>query len=358
MLKFCLLLCLFSLNLQATDYHARFESFEHAAIGDNINLLGINGKLLHLPNGLTLSFGNIIAMPDFYGIPGSPISDGASERERETRFLAAYKTLANDQNSIQEAMNIIAAIHVLKPGEDQNLQWNCLTGGACSGSSWWLEPGRYLSLAKTDYDHFGSDAIKTYLAGHQVALKKALEGNLEQAYAMDAFACHFLTDRFSSGHMRTPRRELADNVTPSVIGSLLANFMHNEECTHGLHVHNQQGDRWIAYGDGHYLDAKNKDNFKITQEAVQLSANDIYQAFSNRQLPTTYQQLALIPEADESGSNATLDIAPLFYWDSATSLLMRRVNLNNLNDYQWTSDWVGWSTLAALKISNRSTSPR
>src|SRR4051812_39126470 len=31
---------------------------------------------------------------------------------------------------------------------------------------------------------------------------------LREAYVYDAFACHFLTDLFSSGHLRSPRKEL------------------------------------------------------------------------------------------------------------------------------------------------------
>ena len=214
-------------------------------------------------------------------------------------------------------------------------------------------------LAASDYDHFGDNAVLAYLAGHEVAIQAALhagESNditgLERAYAMDAFACHFLTDRFSSGHLRTPRTELPDNVTPSVIGSLLGNFMHNEECVYGLHVHNQRGDHWIAYGDGHYLDAKDSDNLMLMRNALQLSVDDVYQAFSKAQVAIDFNQLALIPQTDENGPHGTLDVAPLFYWDAEHKQLMRRVDLKSPYDRHWTSSWYGWSTLAALKALN------
>lgn len=358
MFKFSLLISLFSINLYA-DFHARFESYEHRKTGDEINLSGIDGNLLHLPNGLILSFGDIIAMGDFYGLPDLPISLGEDKSKRKNRFLAAFNTLATELDSVKEATIIVSAVHKQKNSEDLSLQWNCITGGACSGISWWLEPGRYLLLASSNYDHFGNNAIAAYLAGHEVALKTAAEagrntdiGKLEQAYAMEAFACHFLTDRFSSGHIRPPRVELPENVTPNVIGSLLVHFMHNEESAHGLHVHNDRGDRWIAYGDGQSLNPKNKDNLMIMQEALQLSADDVYEAFSKSQVATNFSQLSLIPIPDENGPNGTLDIAPMFYWDEKAELLMRRVNLSDPYDRHWTSAWFGWSTLAALKTMN------
>lgn len=351
MLQFFFFIVLFSSSLHA-DFHTRFESFEHVIAGDRISLPGISDKLLHLKNGLALSFGEIIAMGDFYGVPDFPIARGKSSAKRSDRFMAAFHALADNPNSVSEATKIIAAIHQSKPGEDQTILWNCLTGGACSGMTWWLEPGRYLLLVASDYDHFGHEAVTAYITGHELALQAALSGDLEQAYALDAFACHFLTDRFSSGHIRTPRAKLPEHVTPGVIGSLLAHFMHNEKSSYGLHVHNQRGDTWVAYGDGKYLDPKNEDNLRILQEALQLSVNDVYAAFSTASLPITHSPLALIPEADEKGPQATLDIAPLFYWDTNTETLMRRENLGNPYDHHWTDAWIGWSTLAALKMMN------
>ena len=61
-------------------------------------------------------------------------------------------------------------------------------------------------------DHFGKDAWMVYRAGHALALGIAKTGNgtiesLKSAYLHDAFALHFLTDQFASGHIRTPRIE-------------------------------------------------------------------------------------------------------------------------------------------------------
>ena len=61
-------------------------------------------------------------------------------------------------------------------------------------------------------DHFGKDAWTTYKAGHSLALRFAKEGKgdvekLKKAYLYDAFALHYLTDQFASGHIRTARPE-------------------------------------------------------------------------------------------------------------------------------------------------------
>ena len=65
----------------------RFEGGEHTAIGDDTLLRFVKDAPaiparqveLHLPNGLALTYGQVIALGgDFYGIPGQPISDGNS----------------------------------------------------------------------------------------------------------------------------------------------------------------------------------------------------------------------------------------------------------------------------------------
>ncbi len=76
-----------------------------------------------------------------------------------------------------------------------------------------LISGRMMSLAKNNYDHFLPSAQEAYQVGHELAIEKAREAGraqqdrqqlllLEEAYTMDAFACHFFTDCFSSGHIR------------------------------------------------------------------------------------------------------------------------------------------------------------
>ena len=74
--------------------------------------------------------------------------------------------------------------------------------------------GRKLELTENNYDHFLPYAKDAYLTGHQLAIQKAREASeypldpelrkkvLHEAFSMEAFACHFLTDSFASGHIR------------------------------------------------------------------------------------------------------------------------------------------------------------
>jgi hypothetical protein len=227
---------------------------------------------LSLPNGLALTYGQILALGgDFYGLPNAPISDDPNP---PARFNQAFNSLAVQASSVAEATEILKIMQIeidavnkaiadheqpskvyARLGDSLSAKSNVVTGGGSSVSDW-VPLGRYLELAATNWDHFGTYAVTAYTTGHGVAMQQAITAGkiqrqvqLELAYAMDAFACHFLSDLFSSGHMRTPRKELYETVTPSYVGSYLARYMHDEDCCWGLNVQNQQTQQWKAYGD-------------------------------------------------------------------------------------------------------------
>ena len=173
-----------------------------------------------LENGLKLTYGQINALSgDFYGT-FDPISDGRDEEDRSTRFKQAYSKLAVDRlRQPREATKILAvlqtevdAINVaLENHQDPYVTYSKLpdvsqvlediTGNRGSIPS-------YLGLALRNWDHFGADARYVYNTGHAAAIRRAIDGDLEGAYAINAFADHFLEDCFSAGHLRTPRRFL------------------------------------------------------------------------------------------------------------------------------------------------------
>jgi hypothetical protein len=368
------------LLIPTMSFSSQYESSEHIAAGDQVKLFfsaedpGQLGTQLLLPNGLKLTYGQIVSLGDFYGVVGKAISLGKTDADRRARFLAAFDTFARDPNAVTEMPKIFDVVKfeqdtisdAMKKGEnleevyariadDDNRQWNCVTGGGCDAKTWFLKPGRYLKLAKQDYDHFNANAWSVYQTGHQLALETAIAAHqtedlqkLSLAYALNGFACHFLSDRFASGHIRTPRVELPANVTPSVIGSLLVSFMHSEENHFGLHMHNLRGDRWTAYGDRHYYDLNNKTNVNIMQDALQDSANEIFAAYKDGALPSSDPVSEAIPIPDEIGNAGTIDIAPLFYWDAASRILYRRMDTANPQDRHWTAHWLGWNTLIIL----------
>lgn len=360
----------------------RFEGGEHTAIGDDTLLrfakdapaIPSRQVELHLPNGLALTYGQVIALGgDFYGIPGQPISDGASPAERVQRFSAAFNTLAVLPASRAEAQKILAVMQkeinavnqAIKEGKHAHEaydalgdtlseEWNRITGGGSVVSA--LVPlGRYLKLAADNADHFGEWALSAYLAGHTAALQQAVVAHqtgtdqaLELAYAMNSFADHFLTDLFSAGHLRVPRKQLARVVTPGELGSLISRFMHDEDSKFGLKVRNALGDEWHAYGDKRYFDSNDAANRAQVKRAVQVSADEIFEAYVSGILPSpaTYKAPLYVPDLN-AVNNPSTNFSPLFKAEG--DKVLRRKDVNNLNDKQWTNDWWGWSTYLLLQ---------
>lgn len=75
----------------------------------------------------------------------------------------------------------------------------------------------YLALAGRNISHYltGGTSWATYFKWHSKAMVHALDAGIDsdekvwrEAISKEAFALHFLTDSFSSGHIRTPRAEM------------------------------------------------------------------------------------------------------------------------------------------------------
>ena len=199
------------------DIQMKFASFEHKHIG---KLTRQEIKQLTLPNGVVIEFEDIIALAgDYYGLPKHPIINPLIVEEedpgRDQRFIEAFNTLARaPKDELQKELDKL--LETLKKETEQRKSfssktWDEITGGIWAGPLP-LKRGRMLQLAENNHDHFDPYAKHSYLTGHQLAIDKAREaGNcrgdeeerlLHEALAMDAFACHFLTDGFASGHIR------------------------------------------------------------------------------------------------------------------------------------------------------------
>jgi hypothetical protein len=368
-------------QLTYADSSAGFALSEHWAIGQQITLKFDTNQPpkaaipLHLQNGLTLTFGDIISLGDLYGVIGKPISHGLDTFEKQTRFKDVFNIISKSYPAVNEIKELNAVIKMeieeietginkgetaeaiyKRVGNEIGRQVNCITGGGCTTHGWWLYPGRYLLLAMENYDHFAPNNLVAYIAGHQVALEQALKANktgkradLELAYAMDAFAAHYLSDHFAAGHLRTPRIELKEKLTPAVLGSVLANYMHNEENKHGIHVHNALGDQWIVYGDFSYFNSLNQLNRQMLQKTLQQSVDELFEVFYSGAIPEKSTVLDLNPYTDILNAESNLDITPMFYWDEESKQLFRRTDLSNPYDKSLTNSWWGWSTLFLLK---------
>ncbi|CAG5137099.1 uncharacterized protein ALTATR162_LOCUS40 [Alternaria atra] len=207
---------------------------------------------------------------DFFSTKG-PICLGTTFEEQKTRFRQAFADLANPANKkaltqlvdflADESKQIQAAYdkgdsEVSKTYDRlssmfDNMKLQVITAiGLTDGLT-------YINLAKINFDHFSQDARTAYNAGYAVAINEALNKNLERAYAMNAFADHFLEDSFSAGHLRTPRRFLTD------------------------HLGAKDGCAKEAYGDKRLFDEVNHKNMLQIREALQASTDEIWAAYYN-----------------------------------------------------------------------------
>ena len=196
----------------------RFEPFnssiEHPKIGEKIHLKD-EFRIMNLPNGVEIKFEEIIGFAgDLYGLPENPIVDPFKEEEdfnRKQRFRDAYDTLARaPKDELQKELDRLLAFFKKERVLDSE------TSDEITGGIWFLgiPIKQMLDLAENNHDHFLPYAKDAYLTGQQLAIEKAREASqyprdpasrkklLHEAFSMEAFSCHFLTDSFASGHIR------------------------------------------------------------------------------------------------------------------------------------------------------------
>jgi len=190
---------------------------------------------------------------------------------------------------------------------------------------------RFWELAYDNFDHFNSEreagvgpaqrrfeadmkrALVAARAAYESRSVAAAQRLYHQAIARCAFACHFLTDCFSAGHLRVPRRALYDECArlfgrkktrlDLVLGALYpetarhrwmrdtllpfqvedaqlmagtyANMMHDLENKLGLWVRVGERDVFRAYGDGYY--DKGCAQQRLARRAVHQAAMAVFQ---------------------------------------------------------------------------------
>lgn len=382
-------------NKLMEQYGPGFASLEHRNLGDlvQLHLSGKNpaeGPLkLSLPNGLSLSYGEIVMYAaDMFGDPDRPISN-CDPKDRLSCFQAQFDSMAikgkpNDKkcgNPLNQAFNIVNYMSTIeknldKAHQDGQSDWDFydendvditrqLNRLTCGGSviSAFIPFGTYIKLAEVNYDHFAPDSLIAYKAGHQYALQTALKGFtqrqagktaeaeqlLELAYAQNAFANHYLTDSFSAGHMRTPRRDIANKILlPSSLKLLIANLMHNEDNRHGLNVVNAEGTSWTAYGDGYLYKPEAELQRAVLLDAMQRSVDGVYNTFLTGVIPENYPEMNLFP--DYASIDQLNDTAPLFKVENG--VLLKRVKNNDYYDHHWTKYWSGLITLIKFQTIN------
>lgn len=191
---------------------------------------------LEVRPGLTLTYGDVVALAgDYYATPEE---------------LAAEVTPA-----------VAKAIRGVTPQDEGTFLLNTHRG--------WFD---YASLANENQDHFAPRSWSRYLVHHAEALRLALERDLDAALVRNAFADHFLTDAFASGHLRVPRDALV-----GLPGALPTRKMHDEENVQGLWVQSATGFVWRCYGDDNL--GTNPVHLTLTAHAVGLSLLRVFKAY-------------------------------------------------------------------------------
>ncbi|KAL1755118.1 hypothetical protein FB107DRAFT_179060, partial [Schizophyllum commune] len=344
------------------------EYAEYGYIGDAINLfladscqVAAGDHVFVLANGLSITYGQINRLAgEFYGTT-NPISDGKTTPEQSARFIAAYKALAGSRfRQPAEAQDILAVLQVevnavndaLHRGEDPSDAYRNLPDMTEKLEA--LTQARpyglptYTGLARINWDSFGSDARTAYDAGHALALQTAAAGKLEEAYMLNAFADSYLVRCFSAGYLRTPRRSLHLAAVADLAAHACAKFMHTEEAYLGLFVSNPAGERWVVYGSERALEEAARDNLQRCVAAVQASIDEVYAAFTTKDIVAQNDYKAWIIAPVSASIWQEKNFAPLFKCrDGVSKDLLRRQDIGNRRKNHYTKDWTPQSTAIA-----------
>lgn len=167
----------------------RWSSSEHVRLGDVID------RPIPVGGGVSLSYGQIVALAgDEFGTLEDLMDATKSETGRA--MIRAHL----------ERAKIAGTAGALLPAPSTG------PDGQVSKAS-----TEYITLAMNNTPHFagGGTAVRTWLEKHAEAVDLALQSGffqdealLDRAFFTEAFGDHFLTDAFSSGHIRVPRQEI------------------------------------------------------------------------------------------------------------------------------------------------------
>jgi len=294
---------------------------EHKKAGNSIVLKGINSKdqRLKLKNGLYVTFGDIAGIAgDFIGAENLKIiSTAGDDAEKQKRFLSAYDNLANNPDYIEYVKELIQ--HATE--EVQGIENTMKRGGTALSyynanalirdltwtglSMKYPKVQGYLDLAEQNVDHFGAHSLECYNVGHTLAIKEMKNAyvvkdnnkdeflqSLMRGYSIEAFAFHYFTDYFTSGHFRVPRAQIyklyEGNSSLSTLGGLLAKAQHDEDGQNGLTFNNSLGHEWKVYGDCQLLDDVDGNKIQgreVIRLAMQSIVDELYEIATSGKAP-------------------------------------------------------------------------
>lgn len=259
-----------------------------------------NQKIFRNTKNMSFGYGELLTAADYYANPNDFYTD------TKTNIVKLLKC-AYRQKKFHEAQR----------KDDVNYP-------SCNLTGFFSMPG-YLEVVSQNYNHFGWNNMLAYVDYHGQALqiaklsfeKKETHPELSQqllhkAIVFNAFADHYLSDAFASGHIRVPRvqiKEWAKKQLPGLLkssrGDFLSMILHNFESLDprtgievGLRVQNALGDTWLTRGDGKLnLYSNIKDlTVLLPKRAIEESFKDILIAAEYGDLPHgVYQATQFVP---------------------------------------------------------------
>jgi hypothetical protein len=318
------------------------------------------------------SYGDVVAMAgDFFGVrtPANVICN--SESDKDHLFHRAFDDMYQ-ASAGNELSKYVVLIKQQFDMEDRAIGVALSSGAkitvqqalACLPESRWdnkiFRDYGLISLLTFNFDHFSNCANSTYQVGHRLAMITAFEAgrrfyeglgekvfnltllleqanaDLKHAYFMNGFADHYLTDMFSSGHMRTPREAISQYCASSGLASYLldagdagvsAQWMHDEDNRNGLFVENDRGDVFFCLGDDGFFDPRNAGNVDLIRLASQRSRDEVFEAFvsaRNRTFPPPSKVLSFVPNFKRFSNKYDLNnTCPLFKSIAENGLMVR-----------------------------------
>ncbi len=250
---------------QTQEQDIRWSEGEHLELGEQAAKracadLGLQGKDCPvnslIPRGdgkVSFHYGELVTSADYYNNPKEMFND---------RRLGIGKIIACAHKQKH--------VHHDQDDSDEVDYPSCNIPGIIAMPT-------YLETVTNNYDHFGWNNMKAYVKYHSLALKKAQEAYnqrhnqhtsknlLNHALIYNAYADHYLTDAFASGHNRVPRIQIKKwaeknlfGFFKSLRGDLLTWLLHDRESLDlrsnkdvGFLVENALGMEWKTRGDTH-----------------------------------------------------------------------------------------------------------
>ncbi|MBA3660339.1 MAG: hypothetical protein H0W64_01285 [Gammaproteobacteria bacterium] len=220
-------------------------------------------KNLTLPSGDTIDLylqpSAIINLAgEIFSSTEEPISSGNNDEEQQSRFTQAYNNLI-DPGKYQKMQKFLETSFFNPEQNDlifkksmtaDSLQYDLIRNEGNLGVEFC---DNHLNLTTHNLDHFGTEAFIAFTAGLSIAHSKAAAAKenddketrkalLTEALTYALFACHFLTDIYTAGHINVPQREILNAMngdelssiprlgssTKILMSSLLVKQMHGE----------------------------------------------------------------------------------------------------------------------------------